>query len=108
MSESQTRIIKLITGEEIITTVVTEEKGVRVSDSIMVVPQQGPADPQSGKTQVVFAFIPWGTLVKADIYIDFSKIIYIEEPEDQLLAHYGKVTGKIKIQVPPKNLVIAR
>lgn len=107
MSE-ETRVLKLITGEEILATVVTDEKGYTLSDCILVVPQQGPADPQTGKTQIVFAFIPWGTLVKDTIFIDFNKVIYIEEPEAQLLAHYGKVTGKVKIQVPPKNLVIAR
>lgn len=108
MSDTAVRVIKLISGEEIICTAAYEDKGISVSDCILVIPQQGPADPQTGKTQIVFAFIPWGTLVKEDIYIEGNKIIYNEEPEEQLLAHYGKITGKVKIEVPPKNLLIAR
>lgn len=102
------RVIKLFSGEEIICTATYEDKGIAIKDCILVIPQQGPADPQTGKTQIVFAFIPWGTLVKDSIFLDYSKIIYNEEPEDQLLAHYSKMTGRAQIQVPSKNLVIAR
>lgn len=102
------RVIKLFSGEEIICTATYEDKGISIKDCILVIPQQGPADPKTGKSQIVFAFIPWGTLVKDSIFLDYSKIIYNEEPEDQLLGHYGKITGKTQIEVPPKNLVIAR
>jgi hypothetical protein len=109
MSE-EVRVIKLVSGEEIICTAVndTDGKGVTISDGILVIPQQGPVDQTTGKSQIVFAFIPWGTLVEKDIYISNQKVIYNEAPEAQLLAHYGKITGKAKIEVPPKSLVIAR
>jgi len=105
--ESSVKLIKLVTGEELLATVQTLKTGYSLTDAILVIPQQGPPD-AAGKTQIMFAFIPWGTLAKEEIEIPEDKIVYITEPEDQILAHYNKINGKTKIEVPPKNLVIAR
>lgn len=105
---SNVRVIKLMTGEELIANVEEMIDGINISDCIAVIPQSGPTDPKSGKAQIMFAFIPWGTLAKGKIYLDHSKIMYNAEPEDELVAHYNKLSGKAKIEVPPKNLVIAR
>jgi len=109
--DSSVKLLKLVSGEEILATVEQDFNGngpaYKITDAILVIPQQGPPD-ATGKTQIMFAFIPWGTLAKESIVIDENKIIYITDPEDQILNHYGKITGKVKIEVPPKNLVIAR
>lgn len=107
---SNVKLIKLVTGEEILCTAILDKsgKGYTINECIAVVLQPGPQDPQTGKTQMAFAFIPWATMAKDDIYIDNSKIVYAVDPEEQVLEHYNKMFNRVAIQVPSKNLVIAR
>jgi hypothetical protein len=104
--ESSVKLVKLVTGEEILCSVIESNDTYIINECVAVVLQPGAQDPMTGKSQMAFAFMPWGTMVKDNIRIDVDKVIYVEDPEEQVLEHYNKMFSKI--QVPPKGLVIAR
>jgi len=104
--QSHVKLIKLVTGEELLAQVIELESSVEMVNALAVVMQPGPTDSKTGKTQMAFAFVPWGTMVDGEISIKMDKIIYIANPEEQVLNHYNNMFGLI--QTPPKGLVIAR
>jgi hypothetical protein len=94
------KIIKLITGEEILAEVVSsDDTSVTLENTIAVV--LAPSD--DGKN-LGFRFIPWGTMVDGDITIGTDKIIYSEPVKDDLKNTYSSMFGGIV--TPPKQLIV--
>lgn len=98
------KLIKLVTGEEILCNAEKNDTGYTINECIAVVLQPGPGGPQGN--QMGFAFIPWATMAKDNVEIYDMHVIYAVDPEDTVLAHYNKMFAKIT--VPSKDLIIAR
>ena len=84
-------------GEDVIADIVKETADVLViTDPIVAVPSN-----QQGQ----IAFAPWSPLVKKDILeIVMSYIVYIADPQDEIIEQYNTMFGKIS--KPTKKLII--
>ena len=84
-------------GEDVIADIV-EDKGdsIVITDPIVAVPAQ-----EQGR----IAFAPWSPLVKKDkLEIVMSYIVYIADPQDEIIEQYKTMFGKIS--TPTKKLII--
>ncbi|AOV60069.1 hypothetical protein P29A0810_133 [Synechococcus phage S-CAM8] len=93
------KLIRLITGEEIIAEVVDWSNGIlTIQNALVVIPQQG---------QVGFA--PWATVIDPDvpeIGLDMKHIIYSVAVAPQVIEQYSKLFGGPDIITPNKQLIL--
>ena len=84
-------------GEDVIADVIEEnEYTITIENPIVAVPSQ-----QAGQ----IAFAPWSPLVKKDkLEIVMSYIVYIADPQDEIIEQYKTMFGKIS--TPTKKLII--
>lgn len=91
-------LIKLVTGEEIVTEVVSQtDTTVTIKNPLLVVMQPG----QGG---VQFGFLPFASMVNGDVTIEKSKTLYIADVKDDLRNNYSSMFGGIV--TPSKQLLI--
>ena len=92
------KLIRLITGEEIIAEVLDWKHGVMtIQNALVVIPQQG---------QVGFA--PWATVINPDmpeIGLDMKHIIYSVEVAEPVVKQYNEIFGS-NIVLPDKQLIV--
>ena len=92
------KLIRIITGEEIIAEVLDWKDGlVTIQNPLVVIPQQG---------QVGFA--PWATIIDPDrpeISLDMKHVIYSVEVAPDVVAQYDKIFGN-NIVLPEKKLIV--
>jgi len=92
------KLIRLITGEEIIAEVLDWKNGVMtIQNALVVIPQQG---------QVGFA--PWATVINPDmpeIGLDMKHIIYSVEVAEPVVKQYNEIFGS-NIVLPDKQLIV--
>ena len=92
------KLIRLITGEEIIAEVLDWKNGVMtIQNALVVIPQQG---------QVGFA--PWATVINPDmpeIGLDMKHIIYSVEVAEPVVKQYNEIFGS-NIVLPEKQLIL--
>nr|BDD47274.1 hypothetical protein 15 [Desulfobacteraceae bacterium] len=92
------KLIRLITGEEIIAEVLDWQNGVMtIQNALVVIPQQG---------QVGFA--PWATVINPDmpeIGLDMKHIIYSVEVAEPVVKQYNEIFGS-NIVLPEKQLIL--
>lgn len=89
MSDRAVKIVKLITGEDLLTQV-DEWEGdkVKLTKPMMLVMQQGP----QGGLQMV----PWLMLAKEEsVVVDSSSVLLSYEPKEELVSAYQQQTGSI-------------
>jgi len=105
MNTDLIKVLKLITGEEILCTAVFDD-GINweITDAVAVVLQ--PFQDDKGRTGYGHAFVPWGTLVDGSILIKDSVVVYAAQPAVEYIEQYQKMFGTIVI--PPQGLVTAR
>ena len=107
---SAVKIVRFTNGEEVLCTVVDDPQSdmISISDTLAIALTPGPRDPQTGKQQMGFQFLPWGSMAKEGepLNIKRNNVLYIATPVDDVIGHYNQLFSKI--QTPPKNLVIAR
>ena len=84
-------------GEDVIADVIEEnEYTITMENPIVAVPSN-----QQGQ----IAFAPWSPLVKKDkLEIVMSYIVYIADPQDEIIEQYKTMFGKIS--TPTKKLII--
>ena len=84
-------------GEDVIADVIEEnEYTITIENPIVAVPSQ-----QAGQ----IAFAPWSPLVKKDkLEIVMSYIVYIADPQDEIIEQYKTMFGKIS--TPTKKLIM--
>jgi hypothetical protein len=91
------RVLKLVTGEEIVGEFVSETKTsitVKNTLSLLVQPsQQG----------VGYAFVPWCPMVQGDKTIKLEKTIFTASATDELESSYRSMFSQI--MTPPKTLI---
>ena len=92
------KLIRLITGEEIIAEVLDWQNGVMtIQNALVVIPQQG---------QVGFA--PWATVIHPDmpeIGLDMKHVIYSVEVAEPVVNQYNEIFGS-NIVLPEKQLIL--
>ena len=92
------KLIRLITGEEIIAEVLDWKNGVMtIQNALVVIPQQG---------QVGFA--PWATVIHPDmpeIGLDMKHVIYSVEVAEPVVKQYNEIFGS-NIVLPDKQLIL--
>ena len=92
------KLIRLITGEEIIAEVLDWKNGVlTIQNALVVIPQQG---------QVGFA--PWATVIHPDmpeIGLDMKHVIYSVEVAEPVVKQYNEIFGS-NIVLPDKQLIV--
>ena len=92
------KLIRLITGEEIIAEVLDWQNGVlSIQNALVVIPQQG---------QVGFA--PWATVINPEmpeIGLDMKHVIYCVEVAEPVVKQYNEIFGS-NIVLPEKQLIL--
>ena len=92
------KLIRLITGEEIVAEVLDWQNGVmNIQNALVVIPQQG---------QVGFA--PWATVIDHDrpeISLDMKHVIYCVEVAEPVVKQYNEIFGS-NIITPDKQLIV--
>jgi hypothetical protein len=92
------KLIRLITGEEIIAEVLDWKNGVMtIQNALVVIPQQG---------QVGFA--PWATVIHPEmpeIGLDMKHVIYSVAVADPVVKQYNEIFGS-NIVLPDKQLIV--
>ena len=93
------KLIRMITGEEIIAEVVDWQNGViTIKNALVVIPQQG---------QIGFA--PWATVIDAsqpEIALDMKHVIYAVAVQPEVIENYAKLFGGSDIITPSKQLIL--
>lgn len=92
------KLIRLITGEEIVAEVIDWKDGVlTVKNGLVVIPQQ-----QS------VGFAPWATVIdpeRPEIGLDMKHVIYCVEVAPDVVKQYEKIFGS-NLVVPEKQLIL--
>ena len=92
------KLIRLITGEEIIAEVLDWKNGLMtIQNALVVIPQQG---------QVGFA--PWATVINPEmpeIGLDMKHVIYSVEVAEPVVKQYNEIFGS-NIVLPEKQLIL--
>ena len=91
------KLIRMWSGEDVIADVIEENEYTIVMENPIV------AVPSNQQGQIAFA--PWSPLVKKDkLEIVMSYIVYIADPQDEIIEQYKTMFGKIS--TPTKKLII--
>lgn len=92
------KLIRIISGEEIIAEVLDFSNGIlTIQNPLVVIPQQG---------QVGFA--PWATVIdteRPEIGLDMRHVIYSVEVASDVKKQYAKIFGS-NIITPDKQLIL--
>jgi hypothetical protein len=93
------KVMKIVTGEEIIGEVVSDD-GTTVSlKNIVAIVLQPTRD---GKLS--FGFIPWASMVDGPVVLRYTDIVYNGNPSEDLANNYNSMFSGIV--TPPKNLIV--
>ena len=91
------KLIRMSSGEDLITTVITEEeKTITLKDSIVAVP--------TGTGSI--GFVPWSPLLnksEKEIVVNKSFVVYVAEVDDDVLNQYNKMFNRLV--TPPKKII---
>ena len=91
------KLIRMWSGEDVIADVIEEnEYTIVMENPIVAVPSQTPGQ---------IAFAPWSPLhAKGKIKITEKYVVYIGEPQDEIIEQYNTMFSKIS--KPTKKLII--
>jgi len=94
----EVKLIRIISGEEIITEVLDSgDEYLVIKNPLVVIPQQG---------QVGFA--PWATVIdteRPEISLDMKHVIYCVEVQPDVANRYNEIFGS-NIITPDKQLIV--
>ena len=91
------KLIRMWSGEDVIADIVEENTdSVVITDPIVAVPSQ-----QDGR----IAFAPWSPLLQKDkIEVTKKYIVYIGDPQEEIIEQFNKMFRKIS--KPTKKLIL--
>jgi len=91
------KLIRMWSGEDVIADIVEENTdSVVITDPIVAVPSQ-----QEGR----IAFAPWSPLLQKDkLEVTKKYIVYIGDPQEEIIEQFNKMFGKIS--KPTKKLIL--
>ena len=94
------KLFRIITGEEIIAEVVSEnETTITVRNGLMVIP-----------TAHNIGFAPWSTVVsreEPELEVSRAHIVYTAEVEHNVKEKYDSIYGSNLVKPEPKNLILS-
>ena len=98
------KLIKLISGEEIVGNVISDNNtnNLIVENPLVVVMMP----PKQNSDKAGFQFLPWAPLVDGPMTINFHAVVFSETPNSDIIAFHEKAFSKIA--VPAQELIIAR
>ena len=91
------KLIKMWSGEDVVADLVKEtDDSVTIANPIVAVPSQ-----QEGR----IAFAPWSPLLQKDkLEVTKKYIVYIGDPQEEIIEQFNKMFGKIS--KPTKKLIL--
>tara|TARA_A100000164_G_C21746451_1_gene694836 strand:- start:392 stop:676 length:285 start_codon:yes stop_codon:yes gene_type:complete len=91
------KLIRMWSGEDVIADIVEENTdSIVITDPIVAVPSQ-----QDGR----IAFAPWSPLLQKDkLEVTKKYIVYIGDPQEEIVEQFNKMFGKIS--KPTKKLIL--
>ena len=91
------KLIRMLSGEDVVADIVED-----TTDSIVITaPIVAVPSPQQGN----IAFAPWSPLLQKDkIEITKKYVVYIGDPQTEIIAQYNTMFGKIS--QPTKKLIL--
>ena len=91
------KLIRMWSGEDVIADIVEENtESIVITDPIVAVPSQ-----QDGR----IAFAPWSPLLQKDkLEVTKKYIVYIGDPQEEIIEQFNKMFGKIS--KPTKKLIL--
>ena len=91
------KLIRMWSGEDVIADVIEEnEYTITMENPIVAVPSQQPGQ---------IGFAPWSPLhAKGKIKVTEKYVVYIGEPQDEIIEQYNSMYGKIS--TPTKKLIL--
>jgi hypothetical protein len=96
------KIVKLLTGEEVIGEVVEDNNSTTNSivfkNTLSIV-----INPTS--KGITFGFVPWGPMVDGNKTISYNHVVYIGSPTEDLVENYKGMFSSV-ITPPPKSLIV--
>jgi hypothetical protein len=102
----EVRIVKLISGEEVIGELVDQDPNstdvsVSIRNVLAVMPQAGPQGP-NGEQKMGFGFVPWGSLAGEDFVFTFkwAHVVYTAKPVAQIEQMYTRTFSKVQVATP--------
>lgn len=96
MSDSDIRLVRLSTGEEVVGRIKETEDTVAIVDGILLVPAG------EGKMGMI-PFVPYGD--GSDVVVNKNHVMFITNPGDQLKAQIVKVTSGLEIPTEGLSLI---
>ena len=104
-----TRLIKLVTGEEILAEVVAGfvdklQDSVEIKNAIQVIvrPTNDKENPFS------FGFLPWAKFAVGNITISKDMIVYIAEATEEIKGIHNQIFGSIVLPSGPPTLSVVK
>ena len=90
-------LIRMWSGEDVIADITKEDTdSITITDPIVAVPSQ-----QQGQ----IAFAPWSPLLQKDkLEVTKKYIVYIGDPQEEIIEQYNSMFGKIS--KPTKKLIL--
>ena len=91
------KLIRMWSGEDVIADITKEDTdSITITDPIVAVPSQ-----QQGN----IAFAPWSPLLQKDkIEITKKYVVYIGDPQEEIIEQYNSMFGKLS--KPTKKLIL--
>ena len=91
------KLVRMWSGEDVIADITEENSdSITITDPIVAVPSQ-----QQGQ----IAFAPWSPLLQRDkLEVTKKYIVYIADPQDEIIEQYNSMFGKIS--KPTKKLIL--
>ncbi len=103
---NQVSIIKLVSGEELVTTVTGMLPDIVVvsPETLLAIPQP----PQKPGDGFRYAFLPWGTLTEEGVDLELNRalILYVAPAAAEMVEHYKRAFSKLAL--PTQGLSIVR
>ena len=88
---SEVKILRLSTGEDVITKVGENDQGISLKNPFVIIPQQSaPGQPISLMMSLYNAFGK-----KDTVTISKDKVVFMTDPKDEILKSYEQNTSKI-------------
>ena len=91
------KLIRMWSGEDVIADITKEDTdSITITDQIVAVPSQ---------KQGQIAFAPWSPLLQKDkLEVTKKYVVYIGDPQDEIIEQYNSMFGKIS--KPTKKLIL--
>jgi hypothetical protein len=90
-----TKILKLISGEELIADVVIGKEEITVQKPFHLSMARDPKNPEGDLQLALFPYSPY--VIKHTLHINKNKIIWMEDAHDSMIKDYARAIASLQI-----------